>query len=120
MLKSTNQRLLTLDSFAVRAYLEQVDYASLEYGECMNLLQELLELPQTVGVPLARHGDTVDEKGRPEDFSLFVCEQMIEAGFDADVAYKCRNSAASKAYKIPLKTRQIRDVRVDTRMQLTY
>lgn len=96
-LQSTAMPVLKLNAFAVRAYLEGLDYAELTYKECMDLLQELLELPQSAGIPLARRDDSTDERGHLEDFSTFVVEKMIEAGYDREVAWKCRNSAAAKA-----------------------
>ncbi len=96
-LKSQKTSVLTLNAFAVRVFLEGLDYSDLEYRDCMELLQELLRLPQSAGIPLARRGDSVDEKGHTEDFSTFVVEQMIKAGYSKETAWKCRNSAAAKA-----------------------
>lgn len=108
MLKSTNKPVLTLDAFATRAYIESLDFADMDYSSCMNLIQEVLELPQSVGIPLGRKRDSVDEGGHTEDFSLFVCERMIEAGFSKETAYRCRNSAAAKAAAgVPVKTRML-------------
>jgi len=109
MLKSTNRTVLTLDAFVVRAYIESLEFADMSYGECMNLIQEVLELPQYVGIPLGRQRDSVDEKGHIEDFSAFVCERMIEAGFSSETAWKCRNSAAAKsAAGVPVKTKMLK------------
>ena len=105
-----NQRTLAkLDSFAVMVALEKVNYAELSYRECMDLLQELLELPQTTGAPLGRKGDAKDKSGYIEDWSEVVVEMMIDAGYASEVAWKCRNSAASKAFKLPLKTLLLHD-----------
>ncbi len=109
-LKSTPVSVFTLNAFAVRAYLEGLDYSQMTYRECMDLLQELLELPQNVGIPLARQGDSTDENGYVEDFSAYVVEQMIAAGWDKEPAWKCRNSAAAKsAGGVKLTTRRLQE-----------
>ena len=108
MLKSTNKSILKLGAFAVRAYIESLDFADMSYGDAMSLLQEVLELPQQVGIPLGRRNDSVDDLGHTEDFSAFVCERMIEAGFSSQTAWKCRNSAATRAAsQIPCKTKNL-------------
>ncbi len=101
--------ILKLDSFAVRTALQKLNFAELSYKECMDLLQELLELPQTTGTPLGRKNDAIDQSGFVEDWSEVVVEMMIEAGYEASVAWKCRNSAASKAFKLPLKSLLLHD-----------
>ncbi len=100
---------IKLDSSAVESALKEFEFAEMEYWECMNIMQELLELPQECGVPLARKGDPVDVKGHYQDKSIEIVAAMIAAGYSSEVAYKCRNSAASKANKVPLKNRVLRD-----------
>lgn len=107
----TNQRAVRLNSFAVMATIDSLDFAELEYRECMDLMQELLELPQGLGVPLGRQGDVTDELGYNEDWSAVVAERMIEAGYSKETAWKCRNSAASKANKGPRKARKLHTFR---------
>lgn len=98
-----------LDRFIVEHFLEHFDFASVEYRDCMNIMQELLELPASIGVPLARQGDPTDRMGYLQDFSERVVEKMIEQGYDDTLAWRCRNSAAAKAFKVPLKNNPIED-----------
>lgn len=107
-MRFTKQSATKLDSSAVELALEEFEFAEMGYSECMNILQELLELPQECGVPLARQGDAIDNMGYHQDKSIEVVAAMIAAGYSQDTAYKCRNSAASKAGKVPLKDRVLR------------